>query len=579
MTTLRELTVAIGLKIDNAKLARFEASIEKVKTNLASTANSASSAGIKIGAGMNKASEGIERSTRRMGAVVPALSAVVGALSLRKLVTVGDDMQSLQARIGMLPQTIGSANDALNEVAKRADGARMSLSAYGALYTRVGNAAKGLVKDQNELLGITDTISKALIVGGASAQEASSAMLQLSQAIGSGVLQGDEFRSLAEAAPQYLEQLSIAMGVPREQLKKLGSEGKITAKDIIESTKKMAEYFNEQFKKMPMTIAQAMTMVSNKFSVAIQNINDKTHIINTIAIKIVDAIGLVEKKFYKFMDAADGADNALKLIAVTISALLLPALFKLIAAGLSFVASPYMAIVVAIGAILLVLNDWSDWMNDKPNEFGKIWGALADKLKEYPKIVSFITENFMYLGAVIIGYVTGAFKLLTFSFGILSGAIKIAYASAMLLASGISAVTGASMVAVSTLIAGAVLVGAALVAIVYYWDEIKDAATESIDWIIVKWDLLIEKLSSFKNILPDFNGFFGGDLESRLKLEIGKFNLSSSKVDDARKVGNTNTLNINVPPGTPAEQVGAIKQAVQPALSNIGFFGASAYTS
>lgn len=603
MTTIRELAIAIGLDVDEAKISRLESSIGRLRMGLQSVAQGVQTASDKIAPAMTGATKGLnvagnagQETANKINMVVPALSAVMGALSLKKLVSVGDEMQSLRARVGMLPQTVGDVGDAFDKVAEHANGSRSSIAAYATFYTRVGNASKGLVKDQEELLGITDTVSKALVVGGASATESASAMLQLSQALGSGRLQGDELRAIGESAPQYLDQLALHMGTTREKLKELGSQGKITSKDIIEATKKMAQYFDDKFKQMPMTVGQAMAIVGNKFSLAIDKINRKTHIINNVALMMVDAITKVEKKFDKFVETVGGADNALKLIAITVTALVLPALIKMLAVGVRFMASPYMLIAYAIMAILLLLNDWNDWMNDKPSSFSRLWKAVADGLR-------FIEENIVLIGSAAGIYLAGTLVMALQRVLTLIKAVKFAVmfdAAAsgftLLLSSvtklfkpigalwgllvgvwgALTGITVETLILVGIWVGAFLLIAAAVVAVIYYWDEIKDAAGKAIDWIIEKWDAMIEKIKSAMAALP----FFG---DTKHTFDINKANLQNNPDMTAgmnkNRVVNNNTQNINVPPGTPQEQVDAIKKAGAAAAGNSGFFyGMNAYT-
>ena len=187
----------------------------------------------------------------------------------------------------------------------------MAIDAYAGLYTRVGNAAKNYITTQEDLLGITDTIAKVLIVGGASAQEASSVMLQFSQALASGVLQGQEFLAMAEAAPQYLDQLALAMGKPREQLKKMASDGQLTAREVIEATRKMSDYFDTKFRQMPMTVSRATTAIGNRYSMMIDRMNRESMLISNLAGLIVSAFDKIEAGVNKLAEALGGWDQQL----------------------------------------------------------------------------------------------------------------------------------------------------------------------------------------------------------------------------------------------------------------------------
>lgn len=119
--------------------------------------------------------------------------------------------------------------------------------------------------NNQDVIKFVETLNKAFIVGGASESERRGASLQLTQALGSGRLQGDEFRSVLENAPLIANKVAQAMGVPFEQLKKLSSEGKISAQVLKDAILESADEINEMFKQIPITGAQMLTILGNNF--------------------------------------------------------------------------------------------------------------------------------------------------------------------------------------------------------------------------------------------------------------------------------------------------------------------------
>jgi len=347
---VRQLLTKLGFNVDNSGLNKYEKTTERVKSN----ANEAAA------------------SFRNM------FAAFAGIAAIRSISSIADSMQSLEARIGMLPQTVGDTGKAFEEVAKHATDTRQSLDAYGTLYTRIGNAAEKFLGTQEDVLQITDTISKALVVGGASAQEQSSVMLQFSQALGSGVLQGDEFRALAEAAPQYLKELAKELGYPREELKKLASEGKITSKDVIEATKKMSATFDKQFKEMPINVGQATTIMGNKWAQFIAKFNRETLIVTKVANFIVSAMDKISAGLDKFIDGVGGADNALKLLMIaagTFFAMWIPGWIAGAAATLA-ATWPILAIAAALALVALLFEDVYGWFMGYDSLLGDTIGGV-----------------------------------------------------------------------------------------------------------------------------------------------------------------------------------------------------------
>ncbi len=131
------------------------------------------------------------------------------------------------------------------------------------VYQRVARSVEGVGLSERETLRITETLSKTFAASGRSAQENSAAMLQLSQALGSGVLQGDELKSLRENAPAILKAFADQMGVTTGELKKLGSEGKITTDIMIKGLQGMEQAADRAFAQMERTQAQRDALIGN----------------------------------------------------------------------------------------------------------------------------------------------------------------------------------------------------------------------------------------------------------------------------------------------------------------------------
>ena len=353
---VRELVTRLGFQVNEGQLRRYEQGTQ----NIRQSANAAAD------------------SFKNM------FLAFAGFSAIKSIAKTADEMQSMQARIGMLPQTVTESADAFDVVAARASVARQSIEAYGSFYIKLQNAGKDFIKTQEEGLQVTDTITKALVVGGATAQEQSSALLQFGQAIGSGVFQGDEFRAMAEAAPQFMDELAKALGHPRTELKKLASEGKLTAKEIINATKKMAVVFDEKFKNMPMTIGQSMTIIGNRWDVFINHLNNKSLAVTKIANFFLKTFDSIEKGLSDMVDFFGGATNTLKFFGMALAAALAPLVFKTAAGAIAFLLSPIGLLITGLLALMLVGEDLYQWMNGGNSVIGKfIEGfTLFDSIKE-----------------------------------------------------------------------------------------------------------------------------------------------------------------------------------------------------
>ena len=123
--------------------------------------------------------------------------------------------------------------------------------------------ASDTFKNNDETLAFLETMNKSFVVGGASIEEQKSAMLQLTQAMASGKLQGDELRSLAETSPALIQAIADKIGVTRGEVKKLGADGKITSEIVKQSMLEASSKIDEQFKNMPLTWGRAWQMFLN----------------------------------------------------------------------------------------------------------------------------------------------------------------------------------------------------------------------------------------------------------------------------------------------------------------------------
>ena len=160
---------------------------------------------------------------------------------------------------------------------------RADLSATTELYVKSSRALKDYGYSQEEVLKFTEATNNAMTIGGVAAEQQSAALLQLSQALGSGVLQGDEFKSIAEAAPILLDTIAEYMGKSRAEIKKLGSEGKLTADVIFQAIYGSAEKFAEQAAKMPMTMGNALQIFRNNWQSLVGDMMNGTGIMSRVA--------------------------------------------------------------------------------------------------------------------------------------------------------------------------------------------------------------------------------------------------------------------------------------------------------
>ena len=175
-----------------------------------------------------------------------------------RLVGIAGQYAGIQARLKLLvgdQARVAEMNDAIYQSALRSRG---SFEQMADAVTKIGMTAKEAFPDAKQVVPFVEGIQKLFAIGGTGAQQQGDAMLQLTQALGSGKLQGDEFRSIAEAAPLIEQMVAKYMGVSQGALKELSSKGAITADILKNAILSNLDEINSQFATMPMTFDQQM---------------------------------------------------------------------------------------------------------------------------------------------------------------------------------------------------------------------------------------------------------------------------------------------------------------------------------
>ena len=155
--------------------------------------------------------------------------------------------------------------DALQkQIFASAQRSRADYFATADVVSKLGMRVKGTFTNTNEIIQFSENLNKMFVIAGASQEEMSSASLQLTQALGSGVLRGEELNAVFEAAPNIIQTIADHMGVPIGKVRELASDGKITADIIKEAMLGATDDIKEDFENMPMTWGQVWTMTVNK---------------------------------------------------------------------------------------------------------------------------------------------------------------------------------------------------------------------------------------------------------------------------------------------------------------------------
>ena len=228
----------------------------------------------------------------------------------------------VQARLSLLAGSQEKVAELNDEIYKSALRSRGSFETMADSVAKIGMTAKEAFPDPSEIAPFVEGIQKLFVVGGTDKVAQGNAMLQLTQALGSGRLQGDEFRSIAEAAPLIEQMVAKTMGVSQGELKNLASQGQVTAEIIKQAIFENMDEINEQFKKMPMTFDQEMqllqTVAYKSFGPVMDEINKivggegMQSIVQTLA-------GIIPKIANEFLYVIRGIVNNVKWLASVFS--------------------------------------------------------------------------------------------------------------------------------------------------------------------------------------------------------------------------------------------------------------------
>ena len=221
----------------------------------------------------NGAFEQLNRTLSRLQTL--ATGGIMGGMLLSVAKT-ADAMQGLENQVRLVTQGEEQREEVQRRLLVIANKNYADIEAVTGSYQRNAFALAQLGKSQMDVLNFTDALSLAMRTGGRSMVEQKAAVYQLSQAMGAGKLQGDEYKSIAENAPILLKYIAQEMGVAQGALKELGSEGKITSEIIYNAMMKARPEMEKMAQSLPITMSQAWQQVNNSYKTFIDNFMNGT---------------------------------------------------------------------------------------------------------------------------------------------------------------------------------------------------------------------------------------------------------------------------------------------------------------
>lgn len=350
---------ALNQAVDNMDVSAANAAYNQLSSTVASTeryirdnADAQGNLNQQIQAGVNTSNELVD-TVKRLAL------AYLSMQSVQKVLDVSDELTMTTARLDQMNQAFNEINGTATEtdtivkqIYASAQNARGFFGDMAAVVAKFGNNARDAFASQDEVIAFANLIQKQMTIAGASTQEASNAMLQLSQALGSGVLRGDELNSIFEQAPNLIQSIADYLDVPIGKIREMAQDGQLTADTVKAAIFSSADDINAKFEAMPMTWGQVWTSFQNSALMAFQPVLDK---VNELANNdqfqgfVENAIGLLAQLAVYVLDFF----NTLASIGAFISdnwSIIAPIVYGVIAALIAYAAIS--GIVAAVNGVM-----------------------------------------------------------------------------------------------------------------------------------------------------------------------------------------------------------------------------------
>lgn len=291
-----------------------------------------------------------------------AMSRVKGALlgagavySAQRVLQLADSMTTTRARLDLVIEGMNEAGTTADQLQQRimqsANRSRASYLDTADAISKMGIMAGDAFGSTDELVQFTELINKQFTIAGASAEGQSAAMLQLTQAMSSGVLRGEELNSIFEQAPTIIQTIADYLDVPIGRIRDMAANGEITAEIVKNAMLSSADEINRKFESMPYTYSQVWTMAQN---ILMDSFQPVLQMIGAGAQLIVDNWGTIEPVFWGL--AAAGLAYAVALGIQTTATWIATGAARTFFATL--LTNPLLWIALVIGVVVAAIYQW-----------------------------------------------------------------------------------------------------------------------------------------------------------------------------------------------------------------------------
>jgi tape measure domain-containing protein len=309
-TTVRNTTIRIGLSDPQNVRARLEAIGVEGKKSLDKLDGAAAQQGLL---GLSRASDSLVQSMGRLGVPIGRVQGILGTLATGiggstlalgalggaaaaagvAIARAGDQYTQTMSRLQAATGSLSAAQDVYQQLYQLSQQTGVAVSESAGAFVRFSVAAKNIGATNDQVLALVKTIQQAGIVSGAATEEIKAGTMQLGQALASGVLQGDELRSILENMPTLANQLAEQLGVGIGQLRAMGAAGQLTADTVMPALIRAGEQINEQFDKMPPTMARSFDILGSAMGNFVASLDKSLGLSRLIADAVKGAAAVV----------------------------------------------------------------------------------------------------------------------------------------------------------------------------------------------------------------------------------------------------------------------------------------------
>lgn len=237
----------------------------------------------KVNERLEKMSGGASKAASKFDQLQTSINKVAGAIAASIVVDWGkaflvaaDNMSQLNARIERLTGSASAASQTMQNLMRISSATGGSLQDTAKLWETLSTALRDTGATNGQIIQLTETLQKIGRIGGSSSEEMANALRQFGQSISSGTVRAEEFNSILEQMPELARQIAAGMGVSIGELRQLMLDGKLTAEDALNAIQKQTGSVNAEFEKLPRTLSQANTALTNSFLSMIDSVNQAT---------------------------------------------------------------------------------------------------------------------------------------------------------------------------------------------------------------------------------------------------------------------------------------------------------------